>query len=482
MDKDLVSDQIQEGPLEKRAPFFMLVKLVAVYFLPVLMLFMLGGFGIYHYGTDKYRELLRVNQLAAVDILHETIAQDVQWAVADLQIMAGGFSLSKLFDAAGAVDPAVRHDMTQDFQVFSEVKRWYDQLRILDRTGMELIRVNYTDGKAVVVPDDMLQNKGGRYFFDDTFRLAPGEVFISPLDLNVEQGKIEQPLKPMIRIGTPFVNALGEKAGIVLVNLYGEVLLHEVDRIKARFPDQHLMMLNAQGYWLKAPDAATEWGFMYDDRKALTFGQRYPSEWNMVRSAHEGFFSTPAGMFCFHTVYPLKMGQRSSIGTNKPVGNSETKISGDDYVWKIVSQIPPEMFAVADREYLLRIIAVEALILGLVWLWLVGWVRGKLRKRTYDAQILAQQREIAGANQQLRAVNQQLASNEQQLRASNQALRAREQQLLSGEQELKKKMQELEAINSLMGEREFRVIEMKKEINALLRSQGKPDKYSQGLD
>jgi len=34
-----------------------------------------------------------------------------------------------------------------------------------------------------------------------------GEVFASPLDLNVEQGEIEQPLKPMLRIAATFATA-----------------------------------------------------------------------------------------------------------------------------------------------------------------------------------------------------------------------------------------------------------------------------------
>ena len=37
----------------------------------------------------------------------------------------------------------------------------------------------------------------------DAFRLEPGEIFISPLDLNIEQQKIELPYKPMIRLAMP---------------------------------------------------------------------------------------------------------------------------------------------------------------------------------------------------------------------------------------------------------------------------------------
>ncbi len=38
-----------------------------------------------------------------------------------------------------------------------------------------------------------------------------GEIFISPLDLNIEQGKIEQPLKPMLRLGTLIFDSSDKK-------------------------------------------------------------------------------------------------------------------------------------------------------------------------------------------------------------------------------------------------------------------------------
>ncbi len=70
-------------------------------------------------------------------------------------------------------------------------------------TGMEPLRVNFNNGNPVIVPQDQLQNKRGRYYFDEAITLNEGEIFISPFDLNVEHGAIEQPQKPMIRFATP---------------------------------------------------------------------------------------------------------------------------------------------------------------------------------------------------------------------------------------------------------------------------------------
>jgi len=64
----------------------------------------------------------------------------------------------------------------------------YDQIRFLNETGMEQIRINFNKNNPFIVSEDKLQNKAKRYYFTDTFALEPGRIFISPFDLNIEPG------------------------------------------------------------------------------------------------------------------------------------------------------------------------------------------------------------------------------------------------------------------------------------------------------
>ncbi len=50
------------------------------------------------------------------------------------------------------------------------------------------------------------------------FALVPGEVFVSPFDLNVEQGRVEEPLKPVLHVGAPVFGEGGGKIGVVQEN------------------------------------------------------------------------------------------------------------------------------------------------------------------------------------------------------------------------------------------------------------------------
>lgn len=83
-------------------------------------------------------------------------------------------------------------------------KEDYDQLRLLDKSGMELIRVdNERQNDVKFYEKSELQDKSNRYYFQKTKALEYDEVFISPLDLNLENGVIELPHKPMVRFATP---------------------------------------------------------------------------------------------------------------------------------------------------------------------------------------------------------------------------------------------------------------------------------------
>ena len=364
------------------------VRLTCLYFFPVLLLGFLVGLFILHLARKSDLEVIKAKQYAAVAIVQDAISEDIQLAISDLLILSGDVNLRYLFSTTGEADPIIKEKLNDFYQTVAGAKRCYDQLRILDRMGMEIIRVNYNGGSPIVVPGTQLQNKSGRYFFDDTFKLKPGEIFISPLDLNIEHGQIEQPLKPMVRIGTPFNGADGDKAGIMLLNYYGEILLQELRKLDDRFPGQQLMLLNSQGYWLKGPQADIEWGFMYPDRKTLTFAERYPSIWKKVLAGDDGFRTVPDGAYYFGTVYPLADSQISSSGTDKPSGKSEYDITGGEYFWKIVSMVPAKQLAEQDAIQLTRVVLIEGVVLLAVLLWLAGLAKGRLKKTAFEQMLM----------------------------------------------------------------------------------------------
>ncbi|NER84687.1 MAG: methyl-accepting chemotaxis protein [Leptolyngbya sp. SIO1D8] len=137
----------------------------------------------------------------------------------------------------------------------------YMQLRYIDEAGNELVRVDSVDGVATIIPTAELQNKGDRDYFTNSISLSAGEMYVSALNLNREQGAIEEPYKPVIRYATPVEDSAGQKKGIVIANVFGNAFLEELASTESQYSGEELVLVNESGYYLSNPDPAKEWGF-----------------------------------------------------------------------------------------------------------------------------------------------------------------------------------------------------------------------------
>jgi hypothetical protein len=171
----------------------------------------------------------------------------------------------------------------------------YDQLRWIDESGMERIRVNSKEGHTVLAAPSELQNKSGRYYFEDARKLDFGKVYVSELDLNIENGKIEIPYKPVLRYSTPATECHGDRQGVIVLNRLGSDLINNFKTFtKASAGD--VMLLNRDGFILSSPRTEDEWGFMLD-RSDLTLPKRHPAAWQHISGQDKGQFLDDSGLW-----------------------------------------------------------------------------------------------------------------------------------------------------------------------------------------
>ena len=114
------------------------------------------------------------------------------------------------------------------FSHFLVTQKIYDQIQFIDKSGQEVVRVDLAGDRAEVIPPAQLQYKGDRYYFRETAKLPKGEVYVSLIDLNRDWGKLEQPLKPMLRIVTPIHDAAGIFQGVLVLNKFADRFLSQI--------------------------------------------------------------------------------------------------------------------------------------------------------------------------------------------------------------------------------------------------------------
>lgn len=326
------------------------------------------------------REVMANREANILNLQRESIAKDFESIVSDLLFLAAQTDPAEIFEGTGSNRIKAKILLAENYLMFSQKKRLYDQIRFLNESGMEIVRINFNNGKPAIVSDDQLQDKGGRYYFEDTFILASGEVFVSPLDLNIELGKIEQPKKPMIRFGTPVFDRNSKKRGVVIFNYFGGKLIHNYENISTYYLGQ-CMLLNKEGYWLKGLNPEDEWGFMYKDGRERIFGNAFPAAWQIISNEESGQFYNVKGLFTFKTIYPLFEGLKTSSGSGEAFVPSTKQLKYKDYVWKLVSYISKNILVAESKKMLGRFLLLYT---GLIILlvggsWFFAYTKGKRR-------------------------------------------------------------------------------------------------------
>lgn len=313
-----------------------LLKRFALIYVPIIIVF-----SIVQLSRIRIEERNEINKIVEVEnnqikIVEEHIRESFEDVNSEIRIIAKLPVLTSYLDRGSL---AHLDALEKVLLIISKEKGHYDQLRYLDASGQEVIRINSIDGNPSIVPHDKLQNKSKRYYFRDTLMQSEGEVYVSPLDLNVEANLLEIPYKPTIRFGIPVFDSAGRKKGILLVNYFGKELLlnfHEV----MKYENRSNMLLNSDGFWLTSNNHADEWGFMLG-KSDRTFPHDFANEWRTISTGDNGTLRTANGLFVYRTIHPLLLGQHTSTGSNVMNGASRSSIMPQkEFFWKVVSFSP----------------------------------------------------------------------------------------------------------------------------------------------
>ena len=133
-------------------------------------------------------EAVQSQEQRVVKLENDFMGREFSMVLSDLHYLHHAFE-NELLDTNRYVNVAA------NWAEFSTQRRIYDQIRYIDANGDEKIRINFSEKGGYVVPAKDLQNKKDRYYFAETVKLNEESVYVSPLDLNIEQGKIEIPYK-----------------------------------------------------------------------------------------------------------------------------------------------------------------------------------------------------------------------------------------------------------------------------------------------
>ena len=194
---------------------------------------------------------------------------------------------------------ATRSRLVETLVATSDIHSRYDQIRLIDLEGRELIRINQGPGGAQAVSQAALQNKFNRYYVQAGLKLPPGQVYLSPLDLNIEHGEVEMPFKPTLRLVRMLSGDDGMPAALLVLNFNVAGMLNQLIELFAW--GDRAMLVNSEGYWLVNHDPANEWGWLLG-RPELNVEQWQPALWQQIQAQPAGVAQHAGSLFSFATI------------------------------------------------------------------------------------------------------------------------------------------------------------------------------------
>jgi len=122
------------------------------------------------------------------------------------------------------------------------------QLRFIQNNGMENIRLErfHKGDKFTIIPKENLQNKKNRYYFQEVSKLGKhSDIWVSNIDLNIENNTIQVPYVPTIRIAAPIYTE-NKFQGIVIINLF----MHDILKTVAKSNLFWVSLIDNEGHFI----------------------------------------------------------------------------------------------------------------------------------------------------------------------------------------------------------------------------------------
>lgn len=287
------------------------------------------------YNEQRFERTVERNQVD-MHIIGSHLTKEIEAAITKTRMIA---SLPSFKSFTSEPSMAKLVNIESAVLAISEQIPEFSQIRFLDHSGQERWRINHDGIQPAAVTHDKLQNKSDRYYFQNTIELAANEVFVSPMDLNVEGGEIQLPWVPTLRIGLPIYDDSNRPKGALIVNFRAQAMLDYIDEASER-SGIRMNLLNSEGYWLLADQLSESFGFMFAEGAHLSLEE--PVLWHKMQATKHGFYVDHEQghnhVHIFHRIYPLE---------NNP-----------NYYWiasrtKSTSQFNAQGFFNSSRGYLL---------------------------------------------------------------------------------------------------------------------------------
>ncbi len=195
--------------------------------------------------------------------------------------------IARAYQSKQKVDPVTGESLkiwsdrlSQIFKGLLKANPHYSQIRYISvhDNGLELIRVERSKKNKIIVQTEK-QKKGDRNYFKKSIKQRPGQVYLSPIELNREYGQITVPYQPVIRAGIP-IYVKNKVQGIIVINKEMDWFLNQFEKGFSKHTSSY--MFDHKKNFLSHPDPKLQ--FRLDLRNITKDPISEPPGWSLAKS------------------------------------------------------------------------------------------------------------------------------------------------------------------------------------------------------
>lgn len=251
----------------------LLIALLLVTLLPVLMI---GGYSLF-----SSMRVLQDNSIAIhkskIALVTERIENYFSVISSDLFYLRDSNALHHYFGALKSEnshsEQLLLTNLRSSLRKFSEQKKIYQQVRFINTHGIEIVRIERNNGQSKNISDSLLQDKASSEYFKQTLK-KNNALYISQIGLNRENGKIEEPFRPVIHFATTVLDKQGSLQGIIILN----IILNKVfEFIQEQEENSGILTFTSpKGDYYYHNDSGKRWGSATDLASKINLASDYP--------------------------------------------------------------------------------------------------------------------------------------------------------------------------------------------------------------
>ncbi|CAK3057131.1 PAS domain S-box-containing protein/diguanylate cyclase (GGDEF)-like protein [Vibrio crassostreae] len=255
------------------------------------------------YYLQRYKEVKQESfDYSAKQAVHQLVYAKRDYDLLKTQLVSVMELLShsqSLVNFASSPSDQTKYLLEEVWQSVLVNQKWYTQIHLLDITGKELVRVNYSSDTGRVTLPQQLQDRSDSNYFQYAQKLEAEQIGGWGIELETEHGEVTFPYSPVIRVFTP-VETPDKRVGYLVINL-------DVWGLSSRLsfsPDNDLRseVVNEAGYFIASNNSDKLFGDAIPERKGYNLKNIAPKTWDAISNEQVGYVFEGDNLFAFNTV------------------------------------------------------------------------------------------------------------------------------------------------------------------------------------